>query len=57
MYIDQFADYLRLERNYSPCTVSSYCKDLVLFRQFLEGIDAELDLLTADRDVVRLWVV
>ena len=57
MYIDQFADYLRLERNYSPRTVSSYCKDLVLFRQFLEGIDAELDLLTADRDVVRLWVV
>jgi integrase/recombinase XerC len=57
MYIDQFADYLRLERNYSPRTVASYCKDLVLFRQFLEGIDAELDLLTADRDVVRLWVV
>lgn len=57
MYIDQFSDYLRLERNYSPKTVASYRRDLVLFRQFLEGVDQELDLLTADRDVVRLWVV
>ena len=57
MYIDQFADYLRLERNYSPKTVASYRRDLVLFRQFLADIDTELDLLTADRDTVRLWVV
>ena len=57
MYIDQFADYLRLERNYSPKTVASYCRDLVLFRQFLESVEAGLDLLTADRDTVRLWVV
>ena len=57
MYIDQFSDYLRLERNYSPKTVASYRRDLVLFRQFLEGVDEQLDLLTADRDTVRLWVV
>ena len=57
MYIDQFADYLRLERNYSPKTVASYRRDLVLFRQFLEGVESGLDLLTADRDTVRLWVV
>ena len=57
MYIDQFADYLRLERNYSPRTVASYRRDLVLFRQFLADTDAGLDLLTADRDVVRLWIV
>ena len=57
MYIDQFADYLRLERNYSPRTVSSYRRDLVLFRQFLTDTDAGLDMLTADRDTVRLWVV
>ena len=57
MYIDQFADYLRLERNYSPKTVASYRRDLVLFQQFLGGIDDGLDLLTADRDTVRLWVV
>ena len=57
MYIDQFADYLRLERNYSPKTVASYRRDLVLFRQFLTDTDAGLDLLTADRDTVRLWVV
>ena len=57
MYIDQFADYLRLERNYSPRTVACYRRDLVLFRQFLADTDAGLDLLTADRDVVRLWIV
>ena len=57
MYIDQFADYLRLERNYSLKTVESYRRDLILFQQFLADTDAELDLLSADRDVVRLWVV
>ena len=57
MYIDQFADYLRLERNYSPRTVASYHRDLVLFRDFLKETDPELDMLSADRDVVRLWVV
>ena len=57
MYIDQFADYLRLERNYSPKTVASYHRDLVLFQGFLKATDPDLDLLTADRDTVRLWVV
>lgn len=57
MYIDQFADYLRLERNYSPRTVTSYREDLVLFQGFLKETDPDLTLLTADRDLVRLWVV
>ncbi|MBR5935167.1 MAG: tyrosine-type recombinase/integrase [Bacteroidaceae bacterium] len=57
MYIDQFAEYLKLERNYSDRTVSSYCCDLTLFRQFLTETETGLDFLTADRDVVRLWVV
>ena len=57
MYIDQFADYLRLERNYSPRTVASYQRDLLLFRDFLKATDSDLDFLNADRDVVRLWVV
>ena len=57
MYIEQFTDYLRLERNYSERTVSGYQRDLVLFRKFLKDTDSELDLLTADRDTVRLWVV
>ena len=57
MYIDQFTDYLRLERNYSERTVSSYRRDLVLFRQFLSNTDVDLDLLSADKDTVRLWIV
>ena len=57
MYIDQFTDYLRLERNYSERTVSSYRRDLVLFRQVLSNTDVDLDLLSADKDTVRLWIV
>ena len=57
MYIDQFAEYLSLERNYSDRTVSSYCCDLTLFSQFLKETDAGLDFVSADRDVIRLWVI
>lgn len=57
MYIDQFAEYLSLERNYSDRTVSSYRSDLELFSQFLKETDAGLDFVSADRDVVRLWVI
>ena len=57
MYVEQFSDYLRFERNYSEKTVSAYCRDLELFSAFLKNLDQELDLLSADRDTVRLWVV
>lgn len=57
MYTEQFAQYLRLERNYSAKTVESYTRDLVLFSRFLENTEQGLDFLTADRDTVRLWVV
>lgn len=57
MYIDQFATYLRLERNYSSKTVESYREDLTLYNKFLADTDSGLDVLSADRDVVRLWIV
>lgn len=57
MYIQQFVEYLRLERNYSERTVASYLEDLVLFEQFLKGRDSALTLLTADADLVRAWVM
>ncbi len=57
MYTEQFAQYLRLERNYSVRTVESYTRDLVLFSRFLESTEQGLDFLTADRDTVRLWVI
>lgn len=57
MYVDQFIDYLKLERNYSEKTVSSYRCDLDLFKKFITGLDDSIDLLTVDKDVIRLWVV
>ena len=56
MYIDEFCDYLRLERNYSDRTVASYRKDLELFQKAFMHMDSELSFLTLDRDVVRNWI-
>lgn len=56
MYIGQFAQYLRLERNYSARTVSSYMLDLKLFDRYLESIEQGLDSSKADRDNVRMWL-
>lgn len=52
-----FADYLSLERNYSQRTVSSYLSDLDLFGRFLKSGEESLELETATRDNVRMWVV
>ena len=57
MYIEQFTDYLRLERNYSERTISSYKQDLVLFELFIKGVDSTLELDTVHRDVIRMWVI
>ena len=57
MYVDRFCDYLRLERNYSERTVSSYREDLKLFASFISSLDGSCDLLSADRDIVRSWVI
>ena len=55
MVIDSFLDYLRLERGYSPRTVTSYEVDLREFQQFFESVDSELTFETVDADVVRNW--
>ena len=55
--IENFARYLSNERNYSDRTVGSYTSDLVQFSDFIKGIDAGISLETADRDLVRDWMV
>lgn len=57
MIIDLFLDYLRLERNYSECTVKSYGADLRLFESFFTEMDERLTWKTVDADVIRLWMV
>ncbi len=56
MYASQFAQYLKLERNYSARTVSSYLLDLELFDRYLESVEQGLDSSKADRDNVRMWL-
>lgn len=54
--VDMFLDYLRLERNYSPMTVTSYRKDLEEFERFFQDLEGQLSWETVDSDVVRNWM-
>ena len=53
---EQFLDYLRLERNYSPLTVKSYGKDLKEFELFMQKLDNQLSWESVDSDVIRRWM-
>ena len=57
MFIDTFLKYLRFERNYSEKTIVSYRIDLEEFEDYLKKVDAEKNLVTADADLVRSWMV
>ena len=57
MLIDSFLKYLRYERNYSECTITSYKTDLLQFEEFLEGKDENNEFTAADADLIRGWIV
>ena len=57
MFIDTFLKYLRFERNYSEKTIVFYRIDLEEFEDYLKKVDAEKNLVTADADLVRSWMV
>ncbi|MFA6946340.1 MAG: tyrosine-type recombinase/integrase [Pedobacter sp.] len=55
MFIEQFIQYLKFEKRFSPNTVTAYQKDL---GQFLDFIDAkEADWLNITHQQVRGWMV
>jgi len=54
--IEQFLDYLLLERNCSQRTVGSYREDLRGFEEFFKGKDSDLTWQTVDSDVIRSWM-
>lgn len=55
--IGEFLNYLRLERAYSPHTVSSYEGDLLEFGAYLMQTENVLELKDADADLVRNWAM
>lgn len=54
--IEQFLNYLQLERNYSPRTVEAYGEDLRGFEEFFKNMDSSLSWQTVDADVIRSWM-
>ena len=57
MIVESFLKYLDLERNYSDKTITSYRIDLEQFETYLKGIEEDLDVVGADADLVRGWVI
>ena len=57
MLIDSFLKYLRYERNYSECTITSYRIDLLQFGEFLKRKDEKNEFTTVDADLIRGWIV
>jgi len=57
MWTQAFIDYLRLERNYSAYTVSSYRIDIEAFDAFLKESFSEVSLPQAQAPEIREWIV
>lgn len=55
--IEQFLQYIQYEKNSSSCTVLSYRKDLTAFAQFVADHFPATDVVRADTDCVRLWLM
>jgi len=53
----KFRDYLGLEKNYSPHTVTAYLKDLDFFQAFLKGAFDDDDLIRVNYNQIRAWIV
>ena len=55
--IAEFLNYLCHERAYSPHTVTSYENDLREFKAYLESVEKNNNLKSADADLIRGWAV
>lgn len=55
-HLDQFCSYLQLMKGRSELTVKNYLNDLEQFSDFLKSEDENLDLISADTDLVRMWL-
>lgn len=56
MHIDLFLKYLEFEKRYSQHTILAYRNDLVQFTQFLEHEAAGVEVVNANRHIIRSWI-
>lgn len=54
--IEQFLNYLQLERNYSLRTVQAYSEDLMGFEEYFKNMDSSLTWQMVDADIIRSWI-
>ncbi|KUJ57197.1 tyrosine-type recombinase/integrase [Chryseobacterium aquaticum] len=54
---EKFLDYLRLEKRYSPHTITSYRRDLDDFHSFYLKTESSENVLKADKKVIRNFIV
>ncbi len=57
MWVAEFIEYLRSERNYSQGTLDNYERDLKEFESFMHAQDEQSTWANLDKDVVRNWIV
>jgi integrase/recombinase XerC len=55
--LEEFIDYIKIEKRYSPHTVRAYTDDILQFNNFLTGQLDPSDLLTVNQINVRQWVL
>ena len=57
MYLNQFTDYLALEKKYSGHTVQAYSSDLLEFKAFCEREFSVGEIDTVPYTLIRSWIV
>lgn len=55
--INDFLDYLKADRAYSPATIKTYGDTLTSVASYFQKIDEQLNWMNIDADVVRNWMM
>lgn len=55
--VEDFLEYLRYERNYSPRTISPYKSSLEAFGLYWKSLDRGLEWESVPTDLIRDWIV